>query len=54
MAKRTVTATVIGDCAAETRQRHHRIHIEKLHKMSTRTADRELFWLAWCYMRDFG
>jgi hypothetical protein len=45
MAHRTVTATVIDDCTAETRQRHHRIRIEKLHKMSTRTVDCELFWL---------
>ena len=43
MAKRTVSATVIDSCTAETRQRHHRIHIENLHKMSTRTADCELF-----------
>ena len=54
MEKRTVSATGIDECTAETRQRHHRIRIEKLHKMSTRTVDCELFWLVWCYMRDFG
>ena len=53
MEKRTVSATGIGECTAETRQRHHRIRIEKLHKMSTKNVDCELFWLANCYMRDF-
>ena len=54
MEKRTVSATGIGECTAETRQRHHRIRIEKLHKMSTRTVDWELFWLQNFYMRDIG
>ena len=53
MEKRTVSATGIGECTAETRQRHHRIRIEKLHKMSTRTDDCELFWLQNCYMSSF-
>ena len=54
MAHRTVTATIIGEYTAEKRQRHHRIRIEKLHKMSTRTVDWELFWLQNFYMRDCG
>ena len=54
MEKRTVSATGIDECTAETRQRHHRIRIEKLHKMSTRTVDCKLFWLQNCYMRDIG
>ena len=53
MAKRTVTATVIGGCTAETTQRLERLRIDELHKTSTRTADCELFWLANCHMRDF-
>ena len=53
MAKRTLSATVIDGCTAETRQRHHRIRIEKLHKTSTRTVDCELFWLQNCYLRYF-
>ena len=48
-----LTAKVIGDCTAEKRQRHHRIRIEKLQEMSTRTVDCELFWLQNCYMLDF-
>ena len=54
MEKRTVSATGIGECTAETRQRHRRIRIEKPNKMSTRTVDCELFWLQNCYMRYFG
>ena len=53
MAKRKISATVIDGCTAETRQRHHRIRIEKLHKTSTRTVDCELFWLQNCYLRYF-
>ena len=52
MAKRTIPATVIDGCTAETRQIHHRLRIEKLHKMSTRTFDCELLWLQNCYMRN--
>ena len=52
MEKRTVSATGIDECTAETRQRHHRIRIEKLHKMSTRTFDCELLRLQNCYMRN--
>ena len=53
MEKRTVSATGIGECTAETRQRHRRIRIEKPNKMSTRTFDCELLWLQNCYMRFF-
>ena len=51
MEKRTVSATGIGECTAETRQRHRRIRIEKPNKMSTRTFDIELLWLQNCCMR---